>query len=157
MAKQSVQAKMESILDTPSEHIERPKPLPQGSYITVVQGNPRFDKSSEQQTEFVEFTLKILQTEDDVDEDDLDKFLTNGDGSKKPLNEVTTRHTFYLTDRALYRLKDFTRHCGIDSNRGTPRQWIAELPGCQVGIHVKHKPFTSGEGVSANIDRSFPV
>ena len=49
-----------ALLDTPASDVERPKPLPQGSYTAVTVGLPRPDKSAKKQTEFLEWTLKIL-------------------------------------------------------------------------------------------------
>ena len=58
----------ESILDRPSAEIDRTvKPLPVGSYVAIVQGQPRIDKSSKKQTEFSEYTMKLLEAKDDVD------------------------------------------------------------------------------------------
>lgn len=157
MAKaQIIQREFESILDTPAEQIERPKPLPQGSWFTIVTGH-RFDKSSQQQTEFVEFTLKVTEACQDVDGEDLEKFLTTPDGSRKNLQEVTVRNTYYLTDNALYRLKDFCKNCGVDVSKGTPRKWIPETQNCTVGIFVKHRPWQNNEGVSVDIVRTFPA
>lgn len=157
MAKAAAAPQFESILDTPAEKIERPKPLPQGSWFTVVTGH-RFDRSSQQQTEFVEFTLKVTAPGDDVDEEELKKFLTAPDGSMKDIKEAVVRNTYYLTENALYRLKDFCKNCGVDVGKGTtPREWIPETQNAEVGIFVRHKPWQNNEGVSLDIARSFPA
>ncbi len=153
MAKQAAQASFESVLDMPGNIIERPKPLPRGTYLTVIQGQPRIDKSSQKQTEFSEFTHKILQAGDDVNEDELEAFLTSADGSKKSISECTIKNTYYHTAESIYRLKDFCKALGIDVEQGNPRQWLAETTGRQCLIHVRHRPWQSGEGVSAEIDR----
>lgn len=147
-----------SILDTPASEIERPKPMPPGQYIWAVQGQPKFDKSSKKQTDFVEFTLKCLEAMDTVDSDDLDKWLTKKDGSKIKLTEVTKTITFYLTESALWRLKDFLAHCGLgeDSDESL-KQLIAETAGCQVIGTIRHEPFQSGDGIRATIGATAPV
>jgi hypothetical protein len=50
---------------------EHPKPLPVGTYLCVVQGLPRQDRSSRAQTEFLEFTLRPIRASRDVDADAL--------------------------------------------------------------------------------------
>jgi hypothetical protein len=151
-----------SVLDTPVGDIERPKPLPPGQYVCVVQGQPRIDKSAKKQTEFSEYTLKLLEAMDTVDEEALTTYLTNKDGSKKRLQDVTTKVTFYHTENSVYRLKDFLRHCGLDiddaESEGTSlRQLIAEVPGRQVIATITHEASQRGDGVYATVSDTAPV
>lgn len=148
----------ESVLDWPSEMIERPKPLPAGTYLTVLQGQPPIGRSSQKQTEYSEYTHKILEAGDDVDEDDLKAYLTSPDGSKRKLQECSIKQQFYHTDKSIFMLKEFCKTLGIEVGKGTnPRQWMAETAGKQCLIHVKHRPWQTGEGVSANIDKTMSV
>lgn len=143
-----------SLLDKAPSEVERPKPGPEGSYLWVVQGLPRMDKSSKKQTEFVEFTLKAVQAGDDVDPEALEAFLTMPDGSKKPLGDFTQKGTFYLTENSLWRLKDFLTHCGIDVDEAESlRQAIEETPNCQVVGYVRHEASSDGESVFARVDK----
>lgn len=135
-------ANLADILDRQSSDIERPKPLPAGSYICVVKGMPVFDKSSKKQTPYVEFTLQPVDTLDDVDQDDLEAM--GGFASK------TIRATYYLTEDAAYRLKDFLDHCGVDAG-GTLRQRIEQTGGCQVIASLKHVPTQDGQGIRAEL------
>lgn len=158
MAKAHAQTTFESVLDMPVDIAERPKPLPRGSYLTVVVGQPRLDKSSKKQTEFAEFTHQIIEPLGDVDEDEWKEFLTGPDGVRKDPSDITIRNTYYLTKSSAYRLREFLTHCGIEEEKGKPfSQAIAETHGCQVGIHVKHEPWENNEGISARIDRTFPA
>ncbi len=138
-----------SVLDTPASEIERPKPLPRGTYHTIVQGQPRIDKSAKKGTEFSEFTLKILEPLDDVDEDELAAY--------GPVRDKTTRVTFYHTPNSVYRLKEFIEHCGIDTEKGSLRQLIAETPGCQVLANIVHEPSQDGGAVYANVKSTAAV
>src|SRR5262249_22764520 len=104
---------LSSILDRQGTEVERPRPLPFRTYRTIVTGAPRFDKSKNKGTVFVEFTLKFLPAEEDVDADDLAHALTKPSGESVPLQEKSNRLTFYLTEDAAYRLKDFLKHCGV--------------------------------------------
>lgn len=138
-----------SILDKPASEIERPKPLPQGSYTAVVAGMPRFDKSTKKQTDFVEFTLNLLAAGEDVDAEEL---VAAGGVEGK-----SRKATFYLTEQSGYRLKEFLEHCGVLEEGGTMRKAIDSTPNCQVGITIRHEPSQDGTQVYDRIVGSFPI
>ena len=60
MAKEPA-ASFESILDTPAEAVERPKPLPVGTYDVIVKGMPEHGQSSQKKTPFVRFTYALTE------------------------------------------------------------------------------------------------
>ncbi len=156
------QANFSSVLDKPSTDVGRPKPLPVGSYITVVQGLPKIDKSSKKQTEYSEYSLKVLQAGEDVDADDLDTALTKASGEKLNLLDKVIRITFYHTEDSLWRLKQFFEHLNIpeeddDGETLTMRQRMQLVPNRQVGVYVKHVASEDGESVFANADKTFKV
>jgi hypothetical protein len=140
-----------AILDTPSQEIERPKPLPQGTYTCVVNGLPRMDKSAKKGTEFVEFNLNILAAGEDVDEDAL--------GEMGGIAGKSTRVTFYLTESSVWRLKKFlVDDLGIEEEDDlTLRGMISMAPGRQVLAHIKHTPSDDGTSVFANVASTAPV
>lgn len=141
---------LSSILSKAPSEVERPKPYPVGSYVTLVQGMPRFDKSSKKQTEFVEFTLKFLAAGEDVDEADL--------ASMGGIKEKTIKATYYLTETALWRLKEFLEACGIDvDNAESFQAAIEKTPGKQVGIFVTHEAGNDGESIFARVGKPFAV
>lgn len=148
-----------SILDKAPSEVERPKPLPVGTYFTTLVGLPRFDKSTKKQTEYVEFMHKIISAEADVDEDDLATYLTSPDGTKKKLSDVTMKNTYYLTENAAWRVKDFLRNCGfdVDTDDRTMREMVEDTAGKQVGVYVTHTPSQDGQSVFANIDKTVAV
>ena len=153
MAKAATAPTFGSILDKAPSEIEKPKPAPQGSYTTVLVGQPRFDKSAKKQTEFVEFTHKYLAAGDDVDEDDLKAFL----GDRK-LGDVQIKNTYYLTEGAVWRLKEFLEHCGIDLDEvDSLREAVEETPGKQVGVFINHEASQDGTSVFARINKTFVV
>lgn len=149
----NTQANFSDILDRAPNEIEKPKPLPPGTYLTVLQGVPRQDKSAKKQTPFVEFTHKIVSAGDDVDPEELDTALTAPDGSKKSLQEIQLRNTFYLTENSAWRLKDFLKDCGFDVDTGDQslREMIESSTGRSVNIYVKHEPSQDGTSVFAQI------
>lgn len=136
-----------SLLDTKADDVERPKARPEGSYLFVVKGMPRMDKSSKKQTEFVEFTLACVKAGNDVDEE----MLKEAGG----IADWTTRATYYLTDGALWRLKDFLESCGITVEGRTLREALDDTPNCQVGGYIKHEPSQDGETIFARLGKTF--
>ncbi len=145
-----------TLLDKPSSEVERPKPLPQGSYLCVVKGVPRFDKSSKKQTEFVEFTLAVQSAGEDVDEDDMKAWMSKADGTRRRLQDATIRATYYITEDSMFRLKDFLDHCGVEDD-GTMRQRIDEAPNSQVIAFIKHRASDDGESVFAELAKTAPA
>lgn len=148
-------AKFVDILDREDEEIERPKPVPQGSYVAQVNGQPRFDINQKTQNEFVEFTLTLLQPlENEEGETDVDtEALANMGGLPKDV-----RTTYYLTENAAYRVKEFCNNCGVPPG-GKLRARIEQCPGSTVGVHIKHEPSRDKESgaVYANVTKTFAV
>lgn len=134
-----------SILDRPASEIERPKPLPPGTYLTILQGLPRYDKSAKKQTEFIEFKHKITQAGEDVDEDALKE--AGG------LEDKTVNNTFYLTEDAAWRLRKFLEDCGFDFSDGsvTLREAAEQSANSEVYITIGHEPSQDGQSVFARI------
>jgi hypothetical protein len=142
-----------SILDQPSEAIEKPKPLPVGTYICSVKGLPKMDVSAKKKTEFVEFQLQILGAHDDVDQEALAEALRG-----KALSEKTIRATYYLTEDAVWRLKDFLDHCGVEDGAGVSlRQRISATPGAQVNASIRHRPSEDGTTIYAELGSTAPA
>lgn len=148
MAKQP--ATFTDILDRPATDFERPKPLPMGTYVMLIKGLPRFDKSSKKQTPFVEFMCDIVSAGDDVDEEALAEM--GGIAGKQ------MKATFYTTEEATYRLREFLGHCGLDeAEYGSLRQMIEAAPGSQFFGTIIHEATQDGQGVFARLGTTAPV
>lgn len=152
-----------SILDKPPSEVERPKPLPAGTYVAMVKGLPRFDKSAKKGTEFVEFTMQLIEPyqnengEQDIDADDLADALTKPSGDTVPLSDRTMRNTYYLTEDALWRLKKFlVDDLGIDEGDSF-RPMIDETPGKQCVLSIKHQASDDGTAVFAQVASTAPL
>ena len=137
-----------SILDEAPTEINRPKPLPVGTYICVVQGQPTYDKSNKKGTPYVQFTLRPVAAEEDVDPEELEAM--GGMESK------TLRATFYLTEDAVYRLDEFHQHCGVDiSDASVSRRHRNEnIVNAQVRAVVSHRMAEDGSQVYAELKRT---
>lgn len=138
-------ANFASILDKPATEIERPKPLPAGTYLAVIKGLPRYDKSSKKQTEFVEFTATIMTAEDDVDKEALQEM---GGFKGKEI-----KLTYYITEDAAWRLKKFLVDLGfdMDDESVTLRQASESATGSQVYVQMKHRASQDGKSIYAEV------
>lgn len=132
-----------SILDRPTADIERPKPLPPGTYTCVVKGLPRYDKSAKKGTEFVEFLLQPLAAADDVD----DKALTAMGG----FANKTIRATFYLTEDSVWRLKKFLVDDLEIADEGSLRPMIEQAAGRRVNANIRNVPSNDGQSLFAEL------
>ena len=142
----ATQTSFESILDTPATEVERPKPLPAGTYSCIVRGLPEYGESSQKKTPFVRFTLAVQAAGDDVDTDELQEI--------GGIADKTIRNTYYTTPDALFRLTDFLEHCGIDADGKTVRQMIDETPTAAVDILVGHRASEDGQQIFAEVKRT---
>lgn len=140
-----------ALLDKAPTEIERPKPLPAGTYTCVVQGLPEYDKSSKKQTEYVRFTLKPLAAEADVDTEAL--------AEMGGLGDKTIPVTFYITENSLFRLKDFLSHLGFDVTdpEASLREMCETTTGRQVRAFIKHRASEDGESIFAEVGRTASV
>jgi hypothetical protein len=160
MAKLATTPTFESILDMPAADVERPKPLPAGTYDAIVQGLYEEGVSSQKKTPFVQFAFAIQGADEDVDEDDLEKYLTAKDGSKKSLQGVVLKNIstkFYTTPDSMFRLTDFLTHLGIDQEGKSIRQCLSETPNCSVKILIGHTASTDGESIFAELKKTMPA
>lgn len=137
-------ADFQSILDQKVGEVERPKPLPRGTYLTVVAGPPVFTKVGADQTDAADFSLKVLQPSSDVDPAEIAKFEDGVMGKN-------IRARFFLTRDAASRLDDFlNKHLGIEGDMSL-REALALAPGRQVYATIEHTPSKDGSVMYANL------
>lgn len=146
-----------SILDRPSDSIERPKPLPVGIYLFAVKGQYKEDVSSQKKTPYAEWQVVPLQAGDAVDQEALDECLTNKTtGEKKALADKALKATFYLTDDAIWRLTEFLTHCGIEDGPISLRERMSQAAGAQFLGEVIHES-GKNSSVFAKLGNTAPV
>lgn len=138
-------ADFNSILNTAADSVERPKPMPAGTYSAVVQGH-KLDESSKKKTPYVRFEMRLLEAQEDVDQGELEAYGGLKDTSKLNLD-------FYLSESAMWRLKDFCgeKGLGLDVSGKTLKQLIAEAQDQVVGVVVAHRLSEDGEQAFAEI------
>lgn len=152
MAKEAATS-FESILDTPADKVERPKPLPAGTYSAIVKGMPEHGISSQKKTPFVKFAYALQEAYDDVDEDELKAVLTNQEGQVQALSSKSISDTYYTTPDALFRLTDALEAMGIDLTDKTIRAALDETPNCSINVVVSHRTPDGSDQVFAEVKR----
>lgn len=153
MAKPELATSFESILDTPADKVERPKPLPAGTYSAIVKGMPEHGKSAKKNTPFVKFAYVLQEAFDDVDEDELTNCLTNAEGEVISLSSKSISDTYYTTPDSLYRLTDALEAMGIDLTDKTIRAALDETPNCSINVVVSHRTPEGSDQVFAEVKR----
>lgn len=138
-----------ALLEKPATDVERPKALPAGTYLCVVKGLPENGESSQKKTPFVRFNLQPLAAQEDVDAEALKEM--------GGLEGKTIRDTYYVTEDALYRLKEFLEHLGVEPDDKSIAQMISEAPGCQVLVSIRHRASQDGENVFAEVAKTAAV
>ncbi len=159
MAKTSAAPSFESILDTPAAEIERPSPLPIGTYTAVIKGLYEEGVSAQKKTKFVQFTFALTGAGEDVDANELeaiggitDKFLKN--------NSTTfyTENADGTPSGSLWRLTDFLEvACGIDLTDKTIRQALGDTPNTEVRLVIIHEANQSGDQKFASVKKFLPM
>lgn len=100
---------------------ERPKPKAPGSYNAVVKGH-EFGESAQKKTPYVRFHLNNVSPGPEVDQQEN---IANG----IDLTKWTPYKDYFLTDDALYRLREFIESCGISVEGRSFNETIPEVVG----------------------------
>ncbi len=146
MANPATQTSFESILDMPATEVERPKPLPVGTYDAIVRGLPEYGESSQKKTPFCRFTYAIQAAGEDVDTGEIEAI--------GGLEGKSIRDTYYTTPDAIFRLTDVLERMGIDPEGKSIRQMIDETPNCSIRVVIGHRPSQDGQQIFAEITRT---
>lgn len=135
-------AGFESILSKKSSEVEKPKPLPAGTYLAIVSGPPKKGEIGKDKTDVFDYELKLLQPMDDVNQEEL-----NAVGG---LADKNIRGRFFLTEKAAYRLKEFCDACGVPEDEKSLGERAALCQGQQVKVLVKQEPSQDGTQMFSN-------
>jgi len=129
-------ASFEEIMRRPASEFKPPEAYPVGTYHCLVDGPHETGKSSQKGTDFVRFKLKILKPYKGVDE---------AAAAEQQIVGKTIQVEYYVTDLATYRLTDFLNDLGIDTEGKPFDQALAEAPGKQLLVTLKHEPSPDGK------------
>lgn len=131
------------LLNTSADEVERPKPLPTGSYLCVVKGLPEHGQSSQKKTPFLKFLLQPMQALEDVDTEALEEM--------GGLENKTIPATYYITEDAMWRLKKFYEDCGIEISGKTMGAIAEETVNKSVIGVIRHEASQDGTAVFARL------
>jgi len=142
---------LNTLLTKEVDKAERPKPIPVGTYSMLI-GAHKFGESSKKKTPFVEFELSFIEAGADVDREALAEV-----EAQKPLSERQHSATFYLTENAMFMLKEFLETVGLEIGAGrTFQDAIPETRGQRVDAYFKHGFGDKGRAY-AEVDEFKPV
>jgi hypothetical protein len=94
------------LLSRPKVEYDKPPTLPEGHYLGRIIRH-EFDRSSEKQTPFVRYFIQPTAATEDVEEAELEGV---------NITEYELQVEFYITPKALYRLREFHVSLGFDEN-----------------------------------------
>lgn len=123
------------LLDKKAEDVVRPAPLPGGSWKLLVLGY-EFAESAQKQTPGVAFKFRPIEAGADVDPNEL----LDQKGNPIDLAKKELRDSFWLTERAEFRLVDFYKACGLNTEGRILYDLLDEAKGCYVWADVGVKP-----------------
>mgnify|MGYP003624040431 CR=1 FL=1 len=135
-------ANFNELLDTNMDDIERPKPLPPGTYFGTVK-EYTFDESSQNKTPYVRYIIVNLEPGEDVDRDALREI--------PDVYDRTVRRDFFLTQNAKYRLKEFIASTGMKVDGRSLRQCIADSVNCRVIVQITQVTSRDGKEIYNNV------
>lgn len=155
-------ANFQDILSKPSAAIEAPKALPPGTYLCIVEGQPAFSKVGQNQTDVVDFILKPMQAQGDVDADALAACLAVKDAAgnvigAKPLADRKIRHRLFVTEDSVYRVKNFLDHCDVEEGTRSLGERIPMAMGKQVLATMGHKSSNDGTQIYGEVKSTAKV
>lgn len=128
-----------SLLKVDASKIEKPKPLPPGTYTASIASYEFGEANNANKTPFCRVQLQPISAEADVDTTDL------GDLSKRKL-----RYDFWLTEDSLYRFTDFFKNVlQLDIAGRMLEELVPQMSGQIVKVEVTHVPSKDGQEVYA--------
>lgn len=138
-----------ALLGQTADSVEKPKPMPNGTYQFNIKSH-EFGESSKKGTPFVEFKCSPMQPLEDVDVEAL--------GQVKNWQAKEMRLTFYLTEDAIFMLKEFLGHLGMDTAGRTFAEMIPETVNCQFNGFCKQSfDAKKPDRVFTNIESTAPA
>lgn len=136
-----------ALMNKPVEAAVKAPTAPAGHYLATVIGH-EFGVSSKKNTPYCRFNFALLAAQDDVDEEALEAA-----GGQEFLNTRRLRADFYLTEDAMYRLREFLEDA-LDLNCSGRNfdEVVPEAANLQLLIEVTHTMSDDGSSTYANIN-----
>jgi hypothetical protein len=144
-------ANFSDILNKRMDEIEPPVPLPVGTYLCLVDGQPEPKELGKNNTPAVIFNLKFCQALPDVDQRALQDALKG-----KNLSDRSIQHTLWLDDNP-WKLKQFLKDHLRLTDATTPLEAMSQAPGRQVMVNLGHRASEDGNAIYMNIKSTAAV
>ena len=141
----------EEILNRPSSQTEAPKPFPVGTYHCIVEGPPEQIKSSQKGTDGLRFRYRVLSPQEDVDA---------AQAAEAQVIGKSIQDDVWVTEGSAFRLKDLlVETLGISDNEGRRpfREMLAEVPGKQLFVKMKHQISDDGKRIFSRVESTAHV
>ncbi len=123
------------LLSVQVESVERPKSFPVGHYEAIVAGH-EMGKSSQKETPFVRFQIKLIGPSEDVDEELFD----DAGGMEALRDRKPIPLTFYLTKDAMFRLREFLENTmELSCSVRNFDEVIPETANVSLKVHIAHR------------------
>jgi hypothetical protein len=134
-------ADFRSLLQQPMDDVKRPPTWPAGTYHGIVKSH-EFRVSRLKKTPSVQYHLGVLSAGEDIDPDSLEGI----DLSKRDLTK-----DYYLTEDALFRVKEFLESCGVSTTGRALGECIPEVLNARVLITVTQSATEDGKSTRNEI------
>ena len=129
-------ANFADILNKPAEQVKKPKPRPIGTYLAIVNGPHKQKEVNDKGV--IDIQFKTMQAQADVDQAALAE--AGGVGNIVTKSFWMQDNEGNTTDYALVQFLE--HHLGIEKTGKSIAQMLAEAPGKQVLITLKHRIYT---------------
>lgn len=143
------------LMNKKSKDVLPPQPMPNGTYLCVVEGQPKKTEVGDDKTDVFDFNLKPIQATGDVNQQELAEYLAKSGFAG--LANASIRARFFITEKALYRLTNFLNACGVEEGELTVVQRIPMATGRQVLVRMKQSPSADMKTMYSNPEEYMKV
>lgn len=128
---------------TPVEDIKEVPPLPVGTYLAQIVGDCEFIKSSQKQTDGLQFNIRLLNARDDVN---AERLATHLEASNRTLTDVMLKYVIWDSPYWDQNLKRFLTDTLEIPGSYTRKQSLSEVPGKQLNVSISNRTQTGQDG-----------
>lgn len=136
-----------NLLATKPETVEKPQPLPPGTYFALIKAwEPT--ESSQKKTPGVKIQFQLVSPDADVDMDQLEQV-----GGQTAVAKRKISTTFWLTEDSTFRLREFLEiACKLDISGRSFAELLPETVNQSVRLAVKHR-VTDKQEILLDVDQ----
>jgi hypothetical protein len=138
---------IKALIDRPVESAKKPTLKPGGTYTGVI-ASFKFDESSQKKTPFVRLNVKNCQPTKDIAPEAL---LDPEDGTPMDLTKWSPYEDYYLTEDALYRVRELMESCKMSISGRKFSETIPELVNQPVVFSFIHETITDRQTNEARL------